>query len=181
MASGTIDEALAGGGRLQGFCAPPFAGVAEAFRRNFAERREVGAVVCLTHQGAVVVDLWGGLADAERGGPWERDTVWSRAMSSIRCGLNPAAATALSPAATLQITRPSLRICSGRTAAATTRGLCVRKLTGPQASRMRVVARAASRISPKQSAARAWFSLNPWMSKPICSASTARLAPSNAG
>jgi hypothetical protein len=29
---------------------------------------------------------------------------------------------------------------------------------------IRLVARAASRISPKQSAAREWFSLKPWMS-----------------
>ncbi|PXY36492.1 serine hydrolase domain-containing protein [Prauserella flavalba] len=59
----------------QGICAPEFARVREEFERNFAERGEVGASVCVTIDGESVVDLWGGLADQERGTPWERDTI----------------------------------------------------------------------------------------------------------
>ena len=69
----------------------------------------------------------------------------------------------------------------GRTAAATTPGSRVTKLTGPAASRIFVVSRAASRISPKQSATMEWFSLKLWMSKPIASDSAAIAAPLNAG
>ena len=69
----------------------------------------------------------------------------------------------------------------GRIAAATTPGSRVTKLMGPHASRIFVVSRAASRISPKQSATMEWFSLKLWMSKPIASDPTAIAAPLNAG
>jgi CubicO group peptidase (beta-lactamase class C family) len=65
---------------ISGISAPGFEGVREAFARGFAEHGEVGASLCVTHRGAVVVDLVGGLADADSGRPWERDTtamVWS--------------------------------------------------------------------------------------------------------
>src|SRR5262249_5046498 len=38
-------------------------------------RGEVGASVCVIHDGQVVVDLWGGLADRRAGTPWQRDTI----------------------------------------------------------------------------------------------------------
>ena len=63
-----------------GKCDPRFAAVREAFERNFAERGEVGASVCVTLDGDTVVDLWGGIADPAVGRAWERDTigvVWS--------------------------------------------------------------------------------------------------------
>ena len=63
-----------------GKCDPRFAAVREAFERNFAERGEVGASVCVTLDGNTVVDLWGGIADPAVGRAWERDTigvVWS--------------------------------------------------------------------------------------------------------
>ena len=75
MAGDAVDEALAGGGRIQGHCAPTFRGVLDQFRANFAARREVGASVCIVHDGSTVVDLWGGIADAADGRQWERDTV----------------------------------------------------------------------------------------------------------
>jgi CubicO group peptidase (beta-lactamase class C family) len=64
----------------QGTAAPRFATVREEFERNFAERGEVGASVCVTVDGETVVDLWGGVADPETQAPWNRDTivlVWS--------------------------------------------------------------------------------------------------------
>jgi CubicO group peptidase (beta-lactamase class C family) len=75
LASDTVDEALPNGGRLRGFCAPQFAAVRDVMRRNFAERGEIGASLCITHKGATLVDLWGGIADPATGKPWERDTI----------------------------------------------------------------------------------------------------------
>ncbi len=75
MNSMAIDEDLGEGGRLQGHCAPGFEPVLDAFRANFAERREVGATVCVMRHGETVVDLWGGIADPKAGTPWQRDTV----------------------------------------------------------------------------------------------------------
>jgi CubicO group peptidase (beta-lactamase class C family) len=49
--------------------------VREEFERNFAERGEIGASVCVTVNGEPVVDLWGGVADRSDGRPWEEDTV----------------------------------------------------------------------------------------------------------
>jgi len=65
---------------VQGDCDARFAPVREAFERNFAERGEIGASVCVTLDGQPVVDLWGGTADPAAGRPWGRDTccvVWS--------------------------------------------------------------------------------------------------------
>ncbi len=60
---------------VQGFAAPRFAGVRDAFARLFAEHGEVGAACCVHHGGRVVVDLHGGLADATTGRPWDEDTL----------------------------------------------------------------------------------------------------------
>jgi CubicO group peptidase (beta-lactamase class C family) len=73
---------------IEGTCEPRFARVHEEFERNFAERGEIGASVCVTLDGEPVVDLWGGLAAVSAGGdaaatsdrPWERNTIghiWS--------------------------------------------------------------------------------------------------------
>jgi CubicO group peptidase (beta-lactamase class C family) len=60
---------------ITGTCDPRFAGVEEEFVRNFAERDEVGAAVCVTVEGSVVVDLAGGWADQGSGKPWQLDTL----------------------------------------------------------------------------------------------------------
>ncbi|MBI2764284.1 MAG: beta-lactamase family protein [Chloroflexi bacterium] len=62
------------GGRVEGTFNGRFAGVAKEFERNFRDRGEVGASVCITLAGETVLDLWGGHVDRE-GKPWERDTV----------------------------------------------------------------------------------------------------------
>lgn len=61
--------------RVRGWCNPEFTPVAESFARNFAQREERGASVCLIHKGQVVVDLWGGFADVDASRPWSRETV----------------------------------------------------------------------------------------------------------
>jgi len=62
-------------GTIDGFCEPAFQAVADEFERNFSERGEVGASVCLTLGGKTVVDLWGGMANPEENIPWEKDTL----------------------------------------------------------------------------------------------------------
>ena len=65
---------------VSGFCAPEYLGVKAAFVDNFDTHSDVGASVCIVAGGIVVVDLWGGYADAARNKPWQKDTVvniWS--------------------------------------------------------------------------------------------------------
>jgi CubicO group peptidase (beta-lactamase class C family) len=59
---------------VSGACEPAFAAVRDEFARNFAERDEVGAAVCVTVDGETVVDLWGGVADPATDRVWEPDT-----------------------------------------------------------------------------------------------------------
>lgn len=64
----------------QGFTTEQFAGVRDMLETQLASGADVGASVCVHHRGEVVVDIWGGNADAERTLPWESDTitnVWS--------------------------------------------------------------------------------------------------------
>ena len=46
-----------------GLCTARFETIRDEFERNFADRGEVGASVCVTIEGETVVDLWGGMAD----------------------------------------------------------------------------------------------------------------------
>ncbi len=65
---------------IEGHCEERFSEVKDEFERNYAERGEVGAAVCVTVDGETVVDLWGGTADPDSGRPWSEDTiavVWS--------------------------------------------------------------------------------------------------------
>lgn len=67
-------------GEIAGFYDPRFERVAAEFVRNFQERDEVGASVCITIEGEPVVDLWGGTSHPETAVPWGKDTltlVWS--------------------------------------------------------------------------------------------------------
>jgi CubicO group peptidase (beta-lactamase class C family) len=57
-----------------------FEGVFKEFEQNFIGRNEVGAGVSVTWEGKALVDLWGGVADAESRKPWTDKTmpiVWS--------------------------------------------------------------------------------------------------------
>lgn len=68
---------------IEGTVAPGLEAVRETFAANFArsgDYQEVGAALCVYRNGAPVVDLWGGAADAARSRPWTADTlvnVWS--------------------------------------------------------------------------------------------------------
>jgi CubicO group peptidase (beta-lactamase class C family) len=62
-------QALGIGGSVH----PDFTAVADAFIANFDHREELGASLFITIDGQLVVDLWGGRADAEQ--MWGQDTV----------------------------------------------------------------------------------------------------------
>jgi CubicO group peptidase (beta-lactamase class C family) len=49
--------------------------VADAFRANFAEHRDVGAAVAVYRDGVKVVDMWGGYRNGFTKAPWEHDTM----------------------------------------------------------------------------------------------------------
>ncbi|MHB8439507.1 MAG: serine hydrolase domain-containing protein [Acidimicrobiales bacterium] len=59
----------------QGWTAPGWEAVRDAFAQNFAARNEVGAAFSAYHRGEKVVDLWGGVKDETTGEPWEEDTM----------------------------------------------------------------------------------------------------------
>ena len=60
---------------VDGMCEDRFAEVRREFERNFVERRELGASVCVMHEGRRVVDLWGGNSDEEDTVAWTADTM----------------------------------------------------------------------------------------------------------
>ncbi len=60
---------------IDGWTAPAFAGVRDAFARNFADDLEAGGSFAAYHRGELVADLWGGIADPRTQRPWERDTL----------------------------------------------------------------------------------------------------------
>jgi CubicO group peptidase (beta-lactamase class C family) len=60
---------------IGGTCLAGFDDVRVQFERNFAQRGEVGASVCVFVDGEMVVDLWGGVADQATGASWGQDTV----------------------------------------------------------------------------------------------------------
>ena len=61
--------------RINGYVAPGFERVKDAFSANFEKHGEVGAAFCLYHRGKKVVDLWGGVADVDSGRPWAEDSI----------------------------------------------------------------------------------------------------------
>jgi CubicO group peptidase (beta-lactamase class C family) len=58
-----------------GWVAPGFEEVRAAFQANFDAGVEVGAAFAAYHRGQKVVDLWGGIADARTGKPWEENSL----------------------------------------------------------------------------------------------------------
>ncbi len=60
---------------IDGFVAPGFEPVERAFAKNFTDRGDIGASVCVYRDGLPVVDLWGGVADVDASTPWTRDTI----------------------------------------------------------------------------------------------------------
>ncbi|ORB76092.1 serine hydrolase domain-containing protein [Mycobacterium scrofulaceum] len=61
--------------KILGSCASDFAGVRDAFERNFTLGDEVGAAVAVWVDGTLAVNLWGGWADAAHTRPWQQNTL----------------------------------------------------------------------------------------------------------
>ena len=77
---------------VHGTCAKGYEAVRDTFASNFATAGDVGASVSLVRNGEVMVDLWGGYADAARTKSWTHDTlanVWSttKGMGALVCGM----------------------------------------------------------------------------------------------
>ena len=65
---------------IHGVCDERFEALALELSKSIDDGEDCGASICVHPTGEVVVDLWGGFADAERTRPWEADTlvnVWS--------------------------------------------------------------------------------------------------------
>ena len=62
---------------IDGSCLPGFERVRDAFETNFSARDEIGAAVAVWVDGQLVVNLWGGYADAAGRRPWQEDTLAS--------------------------------------------------------------------------------------------------------
>lgn len=61
--------------QLFGVAERPFEAVRDAFAANLDESLDQGASFAVVADGRVVVDLWGGYADAAGNRPWRRDTI----------------------------------------------------------------------------------------------------------
>ena len=61
--------------KIDGWVAPGFEAVRQAFQTNFDSGAEDGAAFAAYHRGQKVVDLWGGVADTTTGQPWVEDTM----------------------------------------------------------------------------------------------------------
>ena len=65
---------------IHGTLDPRFSEVGAALSDQLDAGEELGASIAVALDGEMIVDIWGGFADAERTRPWERDTitnVWS--------------------------------------------------------------------------------------------------------
>jgi CubicO group peptidase (beta-lactamase class C family) len=89
---------------IGGAVAPGFQRVVEEFERNFVERGDVGAAFAAVRDGDVLVDIWGGVADADSGRPWTRDTL--QIIFSGTKGLVAACVLLLLDRGTLDLDRP---------------------------------------------------------------------------
>jgi CubicO group peptidase (beta-lactamase class C family) len=61
--------------QVDGFVAPGFEPVRDAFVANFTRHGEVGGAFAAYHDGRKVVDLWGGIADKKVMAPYTEDTL----------------------------------------------------------------------------------------------------------
>lgn len=60
---------------VEGFVAPEFEALRAEFEKNFAERGELGASLCVIVDGEVKADLWGGRADLDGESQWGEHTI----------------------------------------------------------------------------------------------------------
>lgn len=90
---------------IHGEVATGFEPVREVFAANFLQHGDIGAAVCVYQHGRPVVDLWGGVADAETGRPWTRDTL--QLVYSVTKGATATAAHMLAERGALDLDAPA--------------------------------------------------------------------------
>ena len=62
-------------GLVEGTFDERFSSVVDQFVRNYRDNDEVGASLCVSHEGETVIDVWGGSVDREQSAPWTSDTI----------------------------------------------------------------------------------------------------------
>jgi len=112
----TVEQAV-GESRIHGEIEPGYEGLVEAFAENFRSHGDIGAACAVYHRGRPVADLWGGLADAGSGRPWERDTTVM--VFSAAKGLTAACVNRLVEQGRLDVEQPVARYwpefgCNGK-------------------------------------------------------------------
>lgn len=61
--------------QINGYVKPGFEPVYKAFKKNFDERKESGAALCVYHKGEKVIDLWSGIANKKSRLAWNDRTL----------------------------------------------------------------------------------------------------------
>jgi len=93
---------------IDGTCDGAFSSVRTAFEENFTSRGEASAALCITADGRVVTDLWGGTARvAGRTLPWQPDTLVN--LFSVGKGLIAVLAARLAGQGMLDVDAPVAR------------------------------------------------------------------------
>lgn len=60
---------------IQGNWDARFKPLVEAFRKNFAEKQDFGAAICVYLKGQKLVDVWAGVSDTKTKAPWKENTL----------------------------------------------------------------------------------------------------------
>lgn len=89
---------------IHGWCAPRFAPLKDAFRRNFTGAGELGAAFAAYVGGEPVADLWAGSLDSRHSAPWAENTLVN--IFSTTKGLVSALALRLVAEGKLSLERP---------------------------------------------------------------------------
>ena len=92
---------------IDGFVAPGFEPVRDAFAANHAAGMELGSAVAVYQHGEAVVDLWAGVADPATGRPWAEDTLVL--VYSTTKGATAACANLLAQRGVLDVDAPVAR------------------------------------------------------------------------
>lgn len=69
------EEAKVATVEIHGICEPEFLPLKAAFQKGFDAGLEKGASVAVSRGNEMVVDLWGGFANAKETRPWQEDTL----------------------------------------------------------------------------------------------------------
>ena len=109
--TGDAGQVTAASLTIDGFTAPGWEAVKDAFTVNFARYGESGAAVCVYEAGRPVVDLAGGVANAATGRLYTRETL--QPFMSVSKGILAIAASMLADQGALDLDAPVARYWPG--------------------------------------------------------------------